>query len=362
MLDTRAILEDLRALATERPRAVVVTHDNPDPDSMASGAGLVFLLQSLGDINARLVFGGIIGRAENQEVARLIKPSPIPLSRVAFRPTDLVALMDTQPEHGNHSLPPEVTVDVVVDHHPARESSAGVAVPILSAAHGATSSIVTELIRAAGLEPPTELATALFYGVKTDTRSLSRESDAADRAVWDWLYPRRDPAMLARVEHPRVPGRWFEAFHRAFERARVYGDVVIADIGDVYVPDIVPEVAERLMSLEGARWAVATGVWEGQLYLSFRSQDGRVNAGKRIQRAIEGLPGSAGGHGKMAAGAISLQSLPYLEATRMMGEVIERVRAELGAADAAPVPLIDHVAALEDARAQGTDPDAATSA
>ena len=349
MLDLNRTLARLRDLLAGRTRAIVVTHDNPDPDSMAAAAGLALLLQSLGGVNVRLTYGGIIGRAENQEVARLIKPSLIPISRVAFKPGDVVAMVDTQPEHGNHSLPAEVHVDVVVDHHPTREDSAQVTVPILSAAHGATSSIITELLRAADIEPPLELATTLFYGVMTDTRSLSRESDVADRNVWDWLYPRRDPAMLARIEHPRVPRRWFEAFHRAFERARVYDDVVIAEIGDVYVPDIVPEVAERLMRLAGARWTVATGVWEGGLYLSFRSEDGRVNAGKRIQKAIEGLPGSAGGHGKMAGGRIALADLSYLEARQLMGEIAARLRAALGVAGVAPVPLIDTVAAIEDA-------------
>jgi len=341
------ILRSLDAFAKSRDRAIVITHDNPDPDAMAGAAGLAFILQERVGLSTRLAYGGIIGRAENQAMARLIRPSLTPISRVAIKPNDLVALVDTQPSHGNHSLG-DARVDVVVDHHPAQDDE--VPVPIVSERHGATSSIITVLIRAAGLIPPPELATALFYGVKTDTRALSREADEADRASYDWLYPQRDPVLLDRIEHPMVPRRWFEAFHRSIERARIYGNVVIADIGDVYVPDIVPEVADRLSSLSGAKWSVAFGVWEAQIFVSVRTNDGRMNAGKRLISLLEGLGGSAGGHGMMAGAQVPLQALNYREARRRVGEIVGRIRAEFGVADTESVPLIDPMEAIAEAR------------
>ena len=348
---SRDILEALDGLAGERERAVVLTHDNPDPDAMAAAAGLAFLLTERG-LPARPAYGGIIGRAENQAVARLLRPSLTPLHRVAFKPGDLIALVDTQPVHGNHSLPPALRVDVVVDHHPSSEPGglSGVALPVIVPRYGATSSIVTELLRAADLEPPPELATALFYGVKTDTRSLSREADEADRAVFEWLYRRRDPASLARIEHPIVPRPWFEAFHRAFERARLYGNVVITDIGDVYVPDIVPEVADQLAALDGAKWSVALGEYDAQLFISVRTNDGRMNAGRRLRECLEGTGASAGGHGKMAAAQVPLGRLSYRDARQRVAEVIERIRDELGVGAVAPTPLIDPVQAIADGR------------
>jgi len=346
--DPQDILRSLDAFAKSRDRAVVVTHDNPDPDAMAGAAGLAFLLQERVGLSARLAYGGIIGRAENQAMARLIRPSLTPISRVAIKPNDLVALVDTQPSHGNHSLGEDARVDVVMDHHPAQDDEVPVA--IVSEQHGATSSIITVLIRAAGLVPPPELATALFYGVKTDTRSLSREADEADRASYDWLYPQRDPVLLDKIEHPVVPRRWFEAFHRSIERARIYGNVVIADIGDVYVPDIVPEVADRLSSLSGAKWSVAFGVWEAQIYVSVRTNDGRMNAGKRLVSLLDGLDGSAGGHGMMAGAQVPLLELSYTEARSRVGEIVGRIRAEFGVEEAEPVPLIDPMEAIADAR------------
>jgi len=45
-------------------------------------------------------------------------------------------------------------------------------------------------------------------------------------------------------------------------------------------------VAERLVSLEGLRWSLATGSYKGELYLSLRLNDRRVNAGKAGARGL----------------------------------------------------------------------------
>ena len=106
-----------------------------------------------------------------------------------------------------------------------------------------------------------------------------------------------------------MPARYFAAYHRAYERARLHGggEAVVADMGEVYVPEIVPEVAERLVSLEGLRWSLATGSYKGELYLSLRLNDRRVNAGKLVREICAPLGGSAGGHGAMAGARIPLR-------------------------------------------------------
>ena len=80
----------------------------------------------------------------------------------------------------------------------------------------------------------------------------------------------------------------------------------MVDLGEVYVPEIVPEVAERLVSLEGLRWSLATGAYKGELYLSLRLNDRCVNAGKVVREVCSAFGGSAGGHGAMAGARIPL--------------------------------------------------------
>ena len=302
-------LRKLLAVAREHRRALVLTHDNPDPDAVASACGLAHLLHHAAGVGATAAYGGIIGRAENKALIKVLHLPIQPISRIEPEKHDLVCLVDTQPEVGNYSLASAEVPQLVIDHHPARPSS------LLSAFHdvggpaGATSTLVTQYLRAAKLVPGPALATALFYGIKSDTRDLGREYDPADVECYNWLFPMIDKPWLSRIEHPSVPARYFAAYHRAYERARLHGggEAVVCDLGEVYVPEIVPEVAERLVSLEGLRWSLAAGSYKGELYLSLRLNDRRVNAGKLVREVCAPLGGSAGGHGAMAGARVPLR-------------------------------------------------------
>jgi nanoRNase/pAp phosphatase (c-di-AMP/oligoRNAs hydrolase) len=302
-------LRRLLDVARLHDRALVLTHDNPDPDAVASACGLAFLLEHAAGIHAHAGYGGVIGRAENKALLKVLRLPIEPMSRKDADDYDLVCLVDTQPEVGNYSLSNGHFPQVVIDHHPARPQSARALFHDVGGPAGATSTLVTQYLRAARLVPPPPLATALFYGIKTDTRDLGREVEGDDIDCYNWLFPLCDKVALSRIEHPQVPKSYFTAYHRAYERARLHGKghACVVDMGEVYVPEIVPEVAERLVSLEGLRWSLAAGSYQGELYLSLRLNDRRVNAGRLVRQVCAPLGGSAGGHGAMAGARIPLQ-------------------------------------------------------
>ena len=302
-------LRKLLAVARAHRRALILTHDNPDPDAVASACGLAYLLEKAAGLTATAAYGGIIGRAENKALLRVLHLPIQPVARVEKGKHDLVCLVDTQPEVGNYSLASTAVPELVIDHHPARPSSLLAAFHDVGGPAGATSTLVTQYLRAARLVPAPSLATALFYGIKSDTRDLGREYDPADVECYNWLFPLIDKPSLSRIEHPSVPGRYFAAYHRAYERARLYGggEAVVVNMGEVYVPEIVPEVAEKLVSLEGLKWSLATGSYKGELYLSLRLNDRRINAGKLVREVCAPLGGSAGGHGAMAGARVPLR-------------------------------------------------------
>ena len=304
----RERLRKLLQVAKGHANALVLTHDNPDPDAVASACGLAHVLEDAG-VRATAAYGGIIGRAENKAMLKVLHLPVQPVSRVEELKPDLVCLVDTQPEVGNYSFASPEQAQIVIDHHPARSSSLLARFHDVGGSAGATSTLVTQYLRAARLVPGPALATALFYGIKSDTRDLGREYDPADVECYNWLFPLIDKPALSRIEHPSVPARYFAAYHRAYERARLHGrgEAVVVDMGDVYVPEIVPEVAERLVSLEALRWSLATGCYKGELYLSLRLNDKRVNAGKLVREICAPLGGSAGGHGAMAGARIPLR-------------------------------------------------------
>ena len=303
-------LRKLIGVAKGYKKALVLTHDNPDPDAVASACGLAHLLHECAGVGATAAYGGIIGRAENKALLKVLHLPIQPIARIDQKAHDLVCLVDTQPEVGNYSLNDSPAVpQLVIDHHPSRPSSMLAAFHDVGGPAGATSTLVTQYLRAAKLVPQPQLATALFYGIKSDTRDLGREYDPADVECYNWLFPLIDKPSLSRIEHPEVPARYFGAYHRAYERARLHGggEGVVVDMGEVYVPEIVPEVAEKLVSLEDCRWSLATGAYKGELYLSLRLNDRRVNAGKLVREICAPLGGSAGGHGAMAGARVPLR-------------------------------------------------------
>src|SRR5205823_11783994 len=96
-------LRKLLAVAREHRRALVLTHDNPDPDAVASACGLAHLLTEAAGVPATAAYGGIIGRAENKALLKVLQLPVLPVSRVENQRRDLVSLVDTQPEVGNYS-------------------------------------------------------------------------------------------------------------------------------------------------------------------------------------------------------------------------------------------------------------------
>jgi len=219
---------------------------------------------------------------------------------------------------------------VVIDHHPERPETRLAPIADVGEEVGATSTVVVEYFRAGGLSMPPQIATALYYGIKADTRDLGRQTTKADVDAYLWLFPMVDKEALGEIEHPRLPLEYFRLYHAAIERALVYDHAVVCDLDEVYAPDMVAEVAERFMFLEDVKWSVAFGEYDGQLYFSLRTSDRRMNAGRLIRDVIEEKGGSAGGHGSMAGARIPLRGLGRLARVRFKAELVQRFLREFG--------------------------------
>ena len=92
-LTAKAKVERLRKLFKHRKRGLVLTHDNPDPDSMASAVALATVLHSRLGIPTDVAYGGIIGRAENSAFVRVLKLPIFPISQIDPTHYDLFALI-----------------------------------------------------------------------------------------------------------------------------------------------------------------------------------------------------------------------------------------------------------------------------
>jgi len=302
---TRGLLADLlREL--ERPGPLIILpHDNPDPDSMASAVALKFLVNRLLEKEAHIALGGIVGRAENRAMRTYLNIELVPVSEVRFTGDVQIALVDTQPGRSNNSLPDAVVPTVVIDHHPAYAAYPGVPFLDLRDNYGATSTIMTEYLRESKLDVEPKIATALFYGIAAETQDLGREATAADIEASHFLYPYANKRRLAKIENARVPREYFRVFREAIDHAALYDHkVVVSLLGDVQYPDMVAEVADFLLRLDGAEWSAAIGAYNGCLYCSIRTTDRDTNAGDLLQGVLGAK--SAGGHDQIAGGRVPL--------------------------------------------------------
>lgn len=319
--------------------ATVLTHDNPDPDALASAVALAFLLEKRASLSTTVAFGGIVGRAENRA---LIQELGVDFQRVESLDQaagTAIALVDTQPRAGNNSLPPGRIVSAVVDHHPPRPETVTATFSDIRTDFGASCSMLLEYLRAADLEPGRRLATGMFYAIQSETMDLGREASRADVEASTYLYPLSDPEAIASIRHARVPASYFRSLHEALDVARRYGTVLTACLTRLEYPDMVAEIADLFMQMVGIDWTIAIGRYRDQLLISIRTYDTLAHAGSLIRGAI-GERGSAGGHGMFAGGRVPVRGLSDAAIEELADEILTDLLKALGVEDEAARPLI----------------------
>ncbi|MFW6061246.1 MAG: DHH family phosphoesterase, partial [Planctomycetota bacterium] len=102
-VDTRKKLAELRETLGEARSLLIVLQDGPDPDAIAAGVALRRLANACCGISTSLASGGEVGRAENRALIRYLGLNIRPLEELPLDRFAVVAMVDTQPGHGNTS-------------------------------------------------------------------------------------------------------------------------------------------------------------------------------------------------------------------------------------------------------------------
>jgi nanoRNase/pAp phosphatase (c-di-AMP/oligoRNAs hydrolase) len=295
----------IRELLGPRERIGILLQPDPDPDGIASGFALRAILGRKRS-TAPLISFGEVRRPENIAMVRALGIEVRTVPYEELDQYDGLALVDVQPTVFGESMPARVrSVDVTIDHHPERTGYDAVIKDIRSS-YGATSTILTEYLRAAEIEIGPRLATALLYGIKSDTQLLGRETSSHDISSFAHLHAVHSPALLRRIERPALPADALRALGRALSRTTVEEGVHLVFLGRVR-EDVIPQVADLALQAEGAEWAVAVGVVNSDLVFSVRNVGYVRAAGEVVRAVVEGL-GIGGGHRSMAKGIIPIKA------------------------------------------------------
>lgn len=319
MTDIKKKVETLKKALDGAKGVLVLTHDNPDPDAIAASLGWQYFLRSCLGLESKIAYGGIVGRAENRSMIEHLKIGLMPLDRINFQDYSHVCLIDTQPMAGNNSLSDSIVPDVVIDHHPLREQTRKVPFYDVREKVGASSSMVCQYLQAMDIPIQPRLATALYYGIKSDTQDLSRSDNPLDLENYLFLSPQVQRDLLNRIIHPKVEADYFRVLNRAFKKARIHGTALTTSIGRLGNPDMVAEVADMLLRHEGIEWVLAIGTHQKRLILSIRTSDIRGGAGIIAQKIVRGV-GTAGGHGMIAGGQVDMKKRKITELVDLLQE------------------------------------------
>ncbi len=330
---------DLVEWARGRGKILIVTHDNPDPDSIASAVALRHLFLVKTGQDAVLTYGGVIGRSENRNMVNLLEIPLVPIADVKIDQFAIVCMVDTQPQTGNNSFPTGYPVHLVIDHHQPKRDLNDVCWVDIREHYGASATILYEYLTLLQVSINTRLATSLFYAIKSETQDLGREWSKADREAYLKLLPLSNNRILYDIIHPRVSRNYFAAFRTALDNACLYGNALVFNLLKVESPDLVAELADFLLRQEGIEYVLGMGWFNGDEILSMRTVNAEARLGSVIQKMVEGI-GTAGGHGMIAGGQIRQTSAALEDQKKLQQLLTEKMLSALNIPTCHPQPLI----------------------
>lgn len=311
---------ELYNLLKDAGKIAILTQNDPDPDAIASGLGLQALL-GRNRATAPILTLGEVTRNENVAMIRLLKTTVRTVEPEDLREFDRIVTVDVQPSYFGPD--PGFTVDAVIDHHP-RTNHTETAFSDVNMNYGATSTMVHEYLCALGVRITRRLATALLYGIMTDTMRLERGASSRDFEAFNALWPTADKDLISNMARPRLNAEELGYFVRAIKRRRLMGDFLFLWLGRIKRDDIIPRLADFSLQIGEASFTATCGIFRGELIVSFRSLDAERNAGA-YAGALFSKWGSAGGHHSMAKAVISLQAFKSAFGLARLDEVREKV-------------------------------------
>src|SRR3989454_2246206 len=299
---TRARVQQYQRYFSDAERVLIMLHNDPDPDAMASGLALRNILRRT---KTTAIIGAMQGvtRPENLRMANLLDIHVEPLTPDSVKDFDRVAMVDVQPHYFGGLID---RVDLVIDHHPEQPGYTAVYKDI-RADYGSTSTILTEHLRAVDVNISERTATAMLYAIKSDTLFFNRQTNRVDLDAFSYLYPLADAALIRKMEGAEITMERLDYVLRAYKSGSLADQVFCAFIGPSAREDFIPYVADFFLQLEHVKWTVVAGVVNESLVLSVRNLGYTKNAGEFVRRFFSDI-GSAGGHRAMAKAVVPMQA------------------------------------------------------
>jgi nanoRNase/pAp phosphatase (c-di-AMP/oligoRNAs hydrolase) len=299
---TRARVQQYQRYFADADRVLIMLHNDPDPDAMASGLALRNVLRRT---KTTAIIGAMQGvtRPENLRMMNLLDLHVEPVVADSLKEFDRIAMVDVQPHYFGELLE---RVDLVIDHHPEQPGYTAVFKDI-RADYGSTSTILTEHLRAVDVNISERTATAMLYAIKSDTLFFNRSTNRVDLEAFSYLYPLADAALIRKMEGAEITLERLDYVLKAHRAGQLTGQVFCAFLGPLTREDFIPYVADFFLQVEDVKWTVIAGILNDSLVVSVRNLGYTKNAGEFVRRYFADL-GSAGGHRAMAKAVVPMRA------------------------------------------------------
>jgi len=272
-----------------------------DPDALASATAVKRLLwRKVAAVDPVTV--STMERSDNLSMVERLKLPLKSFDQIDPDGYSKVVMVDSQPNH--HRILSRFRPDVIIDHHPDTGEQCGFT--DIRPHYGATSTIMVQYLKAARIMPSTRLATALLFGIKTDTSNFERQTVIEDVRAFQYLFRRADHHLIYNLEHEEINAAYLKYFKRAFGGLRKRKNWVFIHLDRVSSGDACVVVADFFVRVEGVSWSVVSGIVDDKLIVIFRNDGVRKNAGKAAMQSFKKW-GTAGGHKSAARAEVMIK-------------------------------------------------------
>ena len=331
---TRSRVQQYRRFLADADRVLILLHNDPDPDALASGLALRNLLRRTKTTAIIGAFQGVT-RPENLQMLNLLDIKVEPVTPESLTQFDRITTVDVQPHYFGGLLN---RVDLVIDHHP-EQTGYTAAFKDIRADYGSTSTILTEHLRAVDANISERTATAMLYAIKSDTLFLTRHTNRMDIDAFTFLYPLANATLVRKMEGAEITLERLQYVTRAVQVGQLREQVFTAHLGLSAREDLVPYVADFLLQLEDVKWSVIAGIVNDWVIVSVRNLGYSRNAGDFVKAWFADI-GSAGGHRAMAKAVVPLAAfrkkfgtMDEVHVSRLLGDLTSQFLREQSGAE-----------------------------
>lgn len=311
------MIDEILSYVKPKRKILILTHNNPDPDTLGSAFGIKNILVKLLKKRCTIAYDGMIGRAENREMVKLCKIDLHSSRKLNFARYDCLILMDTQPTAGNVYIPKGFFPDIVIDHHNFRQQTTRAKIYDTRTHYGSTSTIIGEYYKVKNIEMDKDTATALYYGIKTDTIGYGRSNSRVDLEMMGFIIPKINLNKLAKIETPDLPRYHFKNLKKGIENSIVIDNLIFCDLNEVRNADMIAETSDLLLRIRDIKWTFVMGKCEEMAFFSLRCKSPKKKVGSIALSIVRGI-GTGGGHMKSAGGQIPLEGKTYQEIVQII--------------------------------------------